>query len=217
MSYSKVSVLIIDDHLIVVDACKTLLNQNGFKSITATTICEEGLKLAIDNKPNLIIIDISMPGMGGLGIIRRIQKKNIDAKIIVFSMHDDPSIILRALEAGVNGYVSKTSSPEKILEAVLAVLSGDKYLSQDIAQTVALEKLNPKKNILDTLSPKEFEIFDMLVNGNNVSQIATSLLLNTKSVSNYITKIKAKLNTSSLGELVRVGYKYNIVKTESLV
>ncbi|MCG8380318.1 MAG: response regulator transcription factor, partial [Proteobacteria bacterium] len=175
---------------------------------------EQGLQYALEFKPELIVVDISMPGMGGFGIIRRIRKKNLKTKIIVFSMHDDPSIISRAIDSGVKGYISKTSSPEKIIEAVKLVLSGSIYLSQDVAQTLALDKLNPVKNILDTLSPKEYEIFDMLVNGNTVNEIANTLFLSTKSVSNYITKIKSKLNTSTVAELVHIGYKHNIARLE---
>ena len=214
MLYSNTNILIIDDHTIVVDGCAALLKQSGFKHITVATDCDEALQYALKNEPELIIVDISMPGMGGFGIIRRIRKKNLKTKIIVFSMHDDPSIISRAIDSGVKGYISKTSSPEKIIEAVKLVLSGSIYLSQDVAQTLALDKLNPVKNILDTLSPKEYEIFDMLVNGNTVNEIANTLFLSTKSVSNYITKIKSKLNTSTVAELVHIGYKHNIARLE---
>ena len=214
MLYSNTNILIIDDHTIVVDGCAALLKQSGFKHITVATDCDEALQYALKNEPELIIVDISMPGMGGFGIIRRIRKKNLKTKIIVFSMHDDPSIISRAIDSGVKGYISKTSSPEKIIEAVKLVLSGSIYLSQDVAQTLTLDKLNPVKNILDTLSPKEYEIFDMLVNGNTVNEIANTLFLSTKSVSNYITKIKSKLNTSTVAELVHIGYKHNIARLE---
>ncbi len=214
MTYTKADILLIDDHSIVVDGCAKLLKQSGFKSVNVATNCEQGLQYALEFKPELIMVDISMPGMGGFGIIRRIRKKNLKTKIIVFSMHDDPSIISRAIDSGVKGYISKTSSPEKIIEAVKLVLSGSIYLSQDVAQTLALDKLNPVKNILDTLSPKEYEIFDMLVNGNTVNEIANTLFLSTKSVSNYITKIKSKLNTSTVAELVHIGYKHNIARLE---
>lgn len=215
MKKTKVDILLIDDHTIVVEGCATLLKQYGYESVTVATNCEEGLQLALKKTPALIMIDISMPGMGGLGMIRRINKKNADIKIIVFSMHDDTSIISRAIDSGVKGYISKTSSPSDIIEAVEQVLAGNIYLSHDVAQALALEKLNPVKNELEVLSPKEYEIFDMLVNGNTISEIATALYLSSKSVSNYITKIKTKLDVSSMAELVRIGYKYNIANVET--
>lgn len=214
MINSKISILLVDDHAIVVDGCSTLLKQNGFKSIAVATSCEEGLQLFIKNKPALVIVDISMPGIGGLGLIRRIRKKNIDTKIIVFSMHDDPSIVSRALKAGVEGYISKTNSPETIIEAIDLVLSGNVYLSHDIAQNLALDKLSPEKNKLNLLTPREYEIFDMLVNGSNVSQIAGTLHLTSKSVSNYVTKIKAKLNIKNIAGLIHLGYQFNITKKD---
>ncbi|MCG8324880.1 MAG: response regulator transcription factor [Thiotrichales bacterium] len=215
MLYSNTNILIIDDHTIVVDGCAALLKQSGFKHVTVATDCDEALQYVLKNEPELIIVDISMPGMGGLGVIRRIRKKKLDTKVIVFSMHDDPSIISRAIDCGVMGYITKTTSPEKIVEAVKQVLSDQIYLSQDVAQTLALDKLRPTDNILDSLSPKEYEIFDMLVNGNTVSEIATTLFLSSKSVSNYITKIKTKLDTKTMAELVHLGIKYNIARIES--
>ncbi len=211
--YSEIDILLIDDHDIVVQGCESMLSNSGFKSVHVETDCDKALQNAVKNKPDLIVVDISMPGMGGFGLIRRIRKKHLDAKIIVFSMHDDPSIVSRVIESGVEGYVSKTCSPQKILEAIDSVFSGNIYLSQDVAQVLALDKLNPTKNILDKLTPKEYEIFDMLVNGSNISNIAETLFISSKSVSNYITKIKTKLDANSVAELVHIGYKHNITRT----
>ena len=216
MAYAKQSILLIDDHAIIVDGCSALLKQNGFGPISTATDCEEGMRLAFKEKPDLVMVDIAMPGMGGLGMIRRIRKKNTETKIIVFSMYDDSSIVSRALNAGVQGYIGKTAAPAKIIEAVNTVLAGNIYLSRDIAQTLALDKLKPAQSRLDALTAKEYEIFDMLVNGNNISQIAATLHLSSKSVSNYITKIKAKLNIDSTAGLVHLGYRFNITRKAPL-
>lgn len=210
----NIPILLIDDHTIVLEGCVTLLKQEGFKNITVATNCDEGLQILVKTQPILVVVDISMPGMGGLGIIRRIQKKQLRTKVIVFSMHDDPSIVSRTLNAGVNGYVSKTNSPNSLIDAVKMVLNGNMYLSQDIAQTLALFKLNPSKSRLDSLTPKEYEIFEMLVNGNDISEIAMTLYLSSKSVSNYVTKIKSKLQVSSVADMVHLGYKYNITQSD---
>ena len=210
----NIPILLIDDHTIVLEGCVILLKQHGFKNIHVASNCEEGLQFLIKTQPMLAIIDISMPGMGGLGIVRRIQKKQLRTKVIVFSMHDDPSIVSRTLNAGVNGYISKTNSPESLIDAVKSVLAGNIYLSQDIAQILALDKLNPTRSRLDSLTPKEYEIFEMLVNGNDISEIALTLYLSSKSVSNYVTKIKTKLEVSSVADMVHLGYKYNVTQPD---
>ena len=206
-------ILIIDDHSIVVNGCSTLLKQNGFDSLLVSTDCDEGLKLILNEKPDVAIIDISMPGMGGLGIIRRVFQKKLATKVIIFSMHDDVSIISRALDIGVHGYVSKISAPSVLVDAIQTVLSGELYLSHDVAQSLALNKQNLAHHPFESLSKREFEIFDLLVNGKNIMDIAKTLNLSSKSIRNYITKIKCKLNVSNLAELVHLGYKYNVAQT----
>lgn len=212
MTRSKKSILLIDDHAIIVDGCAALLKQNDHGPIFAATGYEEGVKLAAKQKPALIIVDIAMPGMGGLGVIGRIRKKNAETKIIVFSRHADSGMVSRALDAGVRGYIEKTTSPAGIIEAVNAVLAGNVYLSRDIAQGLALAKGKPEQGELQALTPREYEIFDMLVNDNTTAQIARSLHLSSKSVSNYITRIKTRLNIDSVVGLVHLGYRFNMIR-----
>ena len=209
---SKKSILLIDNHAIIVDGCAALLKQNGHGPIFSATGYEEGVKLAAREKPALIIVDIAMPGMGGLGVIRRIRKKNTQTKIMVFSRHADSGMVSRALEAGVRGYIEKTTPPAGIIEAVNSVLAGNVYLSRDIAQGLALAKGKPEQGELQALTPREYEIFDLLVNDNTTAQIARSLHLSSKSVSNYITRIKARLNIDSVVGLVHLGYRFNIIR-----
>ena len=216
MARSKPSILLIDDHAIIVDGCAALLKQNGFGPVFAATGCEEGMKLVLKEKPALIMVDIAMPGMGGLGVIRRVRKKHTEIKIIVFSMHDDTGTVSRALDAGVEGYIDKTIPPARIIEAVNSVLAGNIYLSRDIAQRLALAKLKPKQGKLDVLTPREYEIFEMLVNDNNIAEIASTLHLSAKSVSNYVTKIKSRLNIDSIAGLVHLGYRFNITRKAPL-
>ncbi|MDQ3564159.1 MAG: response regulator transcription factor [Pseudomonadota bacterium] len=149
-------------------------------------------------------MDLAMRGMGGLEAIRRIRARFAESAVVVFTMHDDPMIATRALKAGAAAFVTKTSAPRDLVEAVRRAGQGECYLSQDIAQAIALCSLDTQKSALTALTAREFEIFRMLAEGKACAQIAGSLSLSPKSVSNYSLRIKQKLGAPSVADLVRL-------------
>lgn len=202
---SKTSVLIADDHAIVHQGCRLLFEQAGFEVLGDAGSGEDAYAQFLKHRPQVVVMDLTMPGMGGFETVRRIRAQAPDACIVVFSMHDDPVVAARALRAGVQGYVTKTSAPAELVEAVKRAAHGDSYLSHDVAQSIALSRLDVRGDPLSQLSAREFDIFHMLSEGNSYAEIAQRLSLSPKSVANYALRIKQKLGARSLADLIRIG------------
>ncbi|MFH0352360.1 MAG: response regulator [Chromatiales bacterium] len=213
---STITILLVDDHAIVRQGCRLLLQQAGFEIAGETSSGEDAYASCLKHRPRVVVVDLAMPGMGGLETIRRIRARFADTAVVVFTMHDDPMIATRALKAGATAFVTKTSAPRDLVEAVRRAGQGECYLSQDIAQAIALCSLDTQKSTLAALTAREFEIFHMLAEGKACAQIAESLSLSPKSVSNYSLRIKQKLGASSLADLIRLAIEEGITKQSAL-
>jgi DNA-binding NarL/FixJ family response regulator len=165
----------------------------------------------LEHEPDVVVMDLSMPGVSGLDTIRRIIGRNADAKIVVFSMHEDASVAERAIQLGARGYVTKSNAPEVLAAAVAEVVAGRLALSPDMAQSIAMLRLSGDGNPLQALSAREFEIFRLLVTGRPAVEIAKLLNLSAKTVANYHTLIKQKLNVQSDVELVLLAQRQNVM------
>ncbi len=213
---STITILLVDDHAIVRQGCRLLLQQAGFEIVGETSSGEDAYASCLKHRPRVVVVDLAMPGMGGLETIRRIRARFANTAVVVFTMHDDPMIATRALQAGAAAFVTKTSAPRDLVEAVRRAGQGGCYLSQDIAQAIALCSLDTQKSALTALTAREFEIFRMLAEGRACAQIAESLSLSPKSVSNYSLRIKQKLGAASLADLVRLAITEGIAKQDTL-
>jgi DNA-binding NarL/FixJ family response regulator len=156
-------------------------------------------------------MDLSMPGMGGLEAIRRIVGRFPAARILAFSMHETAAFAQQALRAGACGYVTKTSAPEVLVDAVRAIAAGRTFLSPEMAQTLALESVAGERDPLSVLTPREFEIFRLLAAGRTAEQIADALYVSAKTVANHTTQIKQKLGITTAVDLHRVALRYGLV------
>ena len=156
-------------------------------------------------------MDINLPGMSGIEAARRMLAREPDARILVFSMHEDALFGSRALQAGARGYVTKASAPEVLVEAVKAVSAGRLYISHDMAQELALQTVPGQDLPLNTLSPREFEVFRLLAEGNSVADIARILSLSQKTVANYQSLIKQKLEADTSAQMVWIALKRGLV------
>jgi DNA-binding NarL/FixJ family response regulator len=156
-------------------------------------------------------MDLSMPGMGGLESIKRIVGKYPQAKILVFTMHDNPLFAEHALNAGAKGYITKSSAPNELVNAVKAVAGGGNYLDGNIDSLVVSEKLLRQTNSFSQLSNREFQILCLCAEGDDVAKIANRLSLSSKTVANYLTHIKEKLKVTSTAKLVRLAFQHMIV------
>jgi DNA-binding NarL/FixJ family response regulator len=162
-------------------------------------------------RPDVTVMDLSLPGFGGLEATRRIVYRDSDARVLVFSMHEDTAFVEQALQAGARGYITKSSAPETLVAAVTKIAGGGTYLDQQLAQHLAFQKSRGQGDPWSNLSTREFEIFCLLAEGFTSPRIAARLSLSAKTVANYSTQIKAKLGVESNGELVRLAIRHGLI------
>ena len=209
----KLRILLVDDHAVVRAGYRLLLKQSERIEIVAEAETgEQACKLFTELNPDLALMDISLPGMGGLEAIRRIVRRDADAKVLVFSMYEDPVFVDQAVRAGARGYLTKNSAPELLLTAIEEIAAGGTYLDRDIAQRLAFQKARDETGPFSGLSTREFEIFCLLAEGLNAAEIAQRLSIGYKTAANYSARIKNKLQVRTAAELVRLAIRHNIVQ-----
>jgi two-component system invasion response regulator UvrY len=198
------SVLIIDDHPIVLQGCRRMLEDAGIKTVLEARDATSGYRLYRRHHPDVVIVDLGMQGggLGGLEVIRRMRSHDPRSRILVFSMHSDPIIAARALEAGATGYVLKDS--DELMKAFDQVRTGTPYLSNDLAMQVALVRTGVRANPLADLTPRELQTLSLLAEGKPYGRIAEELNVSYKTVVNACSQLKQKLNAKNLPELIRV-------------
>jgi two-component system, NarL family, invasion response regulator UvrY len=212
MNAEPIRIMLVDDHAVVRAGFRRLLEQEaGIRVIAEAESGERAYLLYVEHTPDVVVMDLSMPGVSGFEIIRRITERQPTAKILVFSMHEDASLAVRAIQLGARGYVTKSNAPEVLATAVVEVAAGKLFLSDDVAKSIAILKLTGDDNPVKALSAREFEIFRLLVTGRAATDIAKILNLSTKTVANYHTLIKQKLHIDSDVELVLLALRHNLL------
>jgi two-component system invasion response regulator UvrY len=207
-----ITLMLVDDHAIVRSGFRRLLEQEPQLQIVAEADNgERAYALYVRETPDVVVIDLSMPGMSGFETIRRIVAREPTARILVFSMHEDAMRAERAIQLGARGYVTKSSAPDVLARAIVEVAAGRLFLSADVAQAIAQSKIAGEDNPLKQLSAREFEIFRLLVAGHGATDIADILNLSAKTVANNRTLINQKLRTSGDVELVLLALRHNLV------
>lgn len=207
-----VRVMLVDDHAVVRQGYRHLLEKSGIKVIAEVDSGEDAYRVYSEHQPEVVVMDLSMRGMGGLEALKRIVSRDRNAKVLVFSMHDDAIFPTRALQAGASGYVTKSSAPDVLVEAVFAIANNRKYVSHDIAQEIAMHNINGG-DILNSLSSREFEVFNLLAQGRSIEDIAAALCLDYKTIANVQTRLRQKLNVGNAAQLMLLAIKLNIIKT----
>jgi DNA-binding NarL/FixJ family response regulator len=208
-------VILIDDHAVVRSGLRRLLEINkSIEVIAEGNSGEQAYQLYVDLRPDMVVMDLSMPGMGGLESAKRILARYPEAKIIMFSMHDTAAFASQALKAGVRGYVTKAGAADDLVQAVQDVAQGKTFMTADIAQKVALLALLGDNNPMHLLSAREFEVFRLLAEGMRIEEIALTLKISQKTVANYYTLLKQKLNINSPVELVRLAMKHGLIENQ---
>jgi two-component system invasion response regulator UvrY len=208
---TPIRILLADDHAIVRSGFRRLLEQHsGFTVVAEAADGEYAYAMFIEHSPDVVIMDLSMPGASGFDTIRRIILRDPAARILVFSMHDDGAAAERAIRIGARGYITKSNAPELLSAAVLEVAAGKLALSPDIAKSIAILRLTEDEDPLRQLSTREFEIFRMLAAGRSVPDIAKLLSLSAKTIANYHTLIKQKLRIANDVELVLLAQRRNV-------
>ena len=203
------SVLVIDDHPIVLQGCRRMLEDAGVAAVLEARDAVAGYRLYRRHRPEVVIVDLAMQGSGlsGLELIRRISAHDPEVRILVFSMHSDPIIVARALQAGATGYVLKDTSSEALLEAFEKVRAGTPYLSNELAMQVALAHTPARQNPLAELTPRELQTLSLLAEGKPYGRIAEELNVSYKTVVNLSSQLKQKLDSRNLPELIRTAVR----------
>jgi two-component system invasion response regulator UvrY len=208
----KIRVLLVDDHAVVRAGYRVLLqNTDDLEVVAEADSGEKACRAFADLQPDIVVMDLTMPGMGGLQAIRRMVARDPDARILVFSMHEDTVFVEQALQAGAQGYITKSSAPEILVEAIRELASGKSHIDSEIVQRLAFQKARGKDSPFSNLSTREFEIFCLLAEGLNTSEIAKRLSLSYKTIANYSTQIKSKLHVSTVAEIARLAIRHNII------
>ena len=209
----KIKIVLVDDHAVVRAGVKRLLEQEALFDVRGEAESgEKAYQLFGELNPDIMVMDLSMPGMGGLEAMRRILMRYEKAKILVLSMHEDLSFANQALKLGAKGYLIKNTVGDDLVKSIQALSKGEVFLSDEIAKKIAMQSIDGDQDPIDTLSAREFEIFRLLAEGLEMDAIATTLNISSKTVSNYQTMIKQKLNIHTPVELIRYAIKAGVIK-----
>lgn len=200
-----ISILLVDDHPVVRQGYRRVLERQGdFVVVAEAADATSAYSAFKAHGPDVVVMDISMPGASGLEAIRNIRMRNPRARILVFSMHTEAALVKAAFGAGASGYVTKSSEPSALIQAIRSVANGARAMSDDVAHILAEESLAPSRSALDQLGEREIEILRQLAAGATTEQIAANLNLSMKTVQNYHYMIKAKTGMRTDAQLVRL-------------
>jgi two-component system invasion response regulator UvrY len=210
---SKINILLVDDHSVVRMGFKMLIeNESDMAVICEAESGELGITAFKEHKPSIVIMDITMPGMGGLDAIERIIAFDKKAKILVLSAHEDSVHPKRALSAGALGYLTKRSAAEELIKAIRSVNSGTKYLEPAIAQQMAITQISGENNPVEILSDREFEVFMDLAKGKSTNEIADTMCLSPRTVGTHLYNIKQKLNANNSAEIALIAIRSGLLE-----
>lgn len=213
MSQQNIRIVLVDDHAVVRSGLRRLLEQRaGLEVVAEADSGEQAYSMYGDVLPDVLVMDLTMPGMGGMEAVRRIMARHPAARVLVFSMHENASFASQALKAGARGYVAKTGASEELVTAVQEVAKGRTYISTGVAQKIAMQSLDGGSDPVSHLSAREFEVFRMIAEGMGADEIAMKLRISQKTVANYLTLIKQKLGVSTPIEMLRLAMRHGVIE-----
>jgi two-component system, NarL family, invasion response regulator UvrY len=207
---ARIGVLLVDDHAVVREGYRRLLERDPRLSVVGeASSAADTLRLDAQLQPDVIVLDIALPGVSGIEILRRILSRRPDACVLMFSMYQDGIYATRALQSGARGYISKGSAPELLIEAVRSVASGQRYVSPDVEAAMS-KQLSRTSQLADALSTRELEVLSLLTQGFGMDEIGERLGLSPKTAANHQSSIKQKLGASSALQLILIAQQYGL-------
>jgi two-component system invasion response regulator UvrY len=213
MNPSTIQVMLVDDHAVVRMGFRLLIEGTPDMKVVAEAVSgEEAIRIYQEKHPDVVVMDISMPGIGGLEAVNRIMAKDPAARILVLSAHEDTMHPKRVLKAGALGYLTKRSAAEELIQAIRQVAQGKTFIESGIAQQLAVQQLTGDKNPVDVLSAREFEVFMLLAQGKTVVDIAKVLHLSPRTVGTHLYNIKQKLNASNSAEIALIAMRAGLIE-----
>jgi two-component system invasion response regulator UvrY len=207
-----IKVMLVDDHAVVRMGFRMLLESaSDIKVVAEAESGEQAIKQYMEHQPDVVVMDITMPGIGGMEATDRILAKDNHAKILILSAHEDSVHPKRVLNAGAMGYLTKRSAAEELIKAIRTVASRKMYLEANIAQQMAIQQLNGEQNPVDILSDREFEVFIALAKGKTTNEIADTLSLSPRTVGTHLYNIKQKLDANNSAELALIAMRCGLI------
>jgi DNA-binding NarL/FixJ family response regulator len=204
--------MLVDDHAVVREGYRRLIEKQADMAVTAEAADgAAAYTLYKSHRPDVVVLDLTMPGRGGIEVIRHVRQWDERSRVLVFTMHENVAYALQAFRAGANGYVTKSSPPALLIDAIRSVAAGRRAISPDVSHALAISRLDDERSVLDRLTAREFDIFRMLAEAKSVSEIAGTLNLSAKTVSNYHYLIKSKLDVATDVELVHLALRLKVV------
>ena len=209
----KIKIILVDDHAVVRAGFRMLLaTSESIEVISEASRGEEAIGQYVNLKPDVVVMDLSMPGLGGLETIHRIVQRDSSAKILVFSVYHQRVYVNRALNAGAKGYITKNSAPEILIEAIVTIMQGQNYIEQGLIKiNNSVKSQSDYQAIIHQFSPREFDVFRMLAQGMSVHKIASELCLGYKTIANYATQIRKKLQVDTLIDLAHIAEDFGLM------
>jgi two-component system invasion response regulator UvrY len=209
----KIRVMLVDDHAVVRVGFRMLLEASGdIEIVGEAENGETAYQRFPELKPDVVVLDLAMPGMGGIETVRRLVAREASARVLVLSAHEDTVHLRRVLNAGALGYLSKRTAPEELIGAVRAVAEGRVYIVGELAAKLALQDLNGAPSPADALSEREFTVFIQLARGQSVNQIAETLKLSPNTVGTHLYNIKQKLGANNQAELALIAVRSGLIE-----
>jgi DNA-binding NarL/FixJ family response regulator len=203
-------ILVVDDHPVVVSGCRSLFASDKSVKIEEAADAKGGYRVFMQKRPDVTVIDINLPDVSGFELMRRIRKDDPGAKIIMFSMNDDPAFVVRAVEFGAQGYISKGDDPRTFVKAVRKVAAGEKFISPHLAEAAAFSGAAIKANPAGQISARELEILRLLGRGDKIVEVASALGISYKTVANTTSLLKQKVGAKNHSDLVRIAVEMNL-------
>ncbi len=207
-----ISVLLVDDHELVRAGIRLILDDTkGIKVVGEAQCGEDAVKWCRHNEADIVLMDMNMPGVGGLEATRRIVRFSPDIKVIMLTIYTENPLPVKVMQAGASGYLSKGSAPQDVINAIRTVYAGQRYIASDIAQQMALSQLQPQAETpFSCLSERELQIMLMITNGKKVNEISEQLNLSSKTVNSYRYRMFSKLNINGDVELTHLAIRYRL-------
>jgi two-component system, NarL family, invasion response regulator UvrY len=204
----EISILLVDDHAVVREGYRRLLERDARLHVVGEAASAgEAIRLDAELKPDVVVLDIALPGVSGIEILRRILARRKEACVLMFSMYQDGIYAGRAFQAGARGYVSKSSAPDLLVEAVRSVAAGERYVSPDVESAISKQDSRSGQAVLST---RELEVLGMLTQGYGVEEIGERLGLSPKTAANHQSSIKQKLGVTSALQLILVAQQFGL-------
>ena len=208
-----IKILIVDDHLIVREGIKRIIDDtHDMKIVAEAAEGREAMDLILNNKFDLILLDISMPGQNGLQILKLIKKHDKKIPVLMLSMHSEEQYAMRSIKAGASGYITKDTASSQLVTAIRRINDGRKYISNEVAELLATDLYHDEeKESHEYLSDREFEILKMIAIGKTIKTIGEELSISPKTVSTYRSRILEKLNMKNNSELIHYAIDYKLI------